>query len=52
MGDGSSLGLIANFGADPAYAPEINGGARILYCSGETPGGPQSATFVLKTAMT
>ena len=48
MGDGSTLGLIANFGAEPVHAPEINGGGRILYGSGETHGAPQSATFVLK----
>jgi 1,4-alpha-glucan branching enzyme/maltooligosyltrehalose trehalohydrolase len=48
MGDGSSLGLIANFGAEPSHAPESNRSARILYRSGETPGAPQSATFVLK----
>jgi 1,4-alpha-glucan branching enzyme len=48
MADGSTLGLIANFETEPVYAPEINRGARILYGSGETPGAPQSATFVLK----
>ena len=48
MGDGSTLELIANFGAEPVYAPKISGGGRMLYCSAETPGGPQSATFVLK----
>ena len=48
MGDGSSLGLIANFAAEPAHASEIKEGVRILYRSGETPGAPQSATFVLK----
>jgi len=48
MGDGSTLELIANFGTEPVTAPEISGGARMLYCSAETPGGPQSATFVLK----
>ena len=48
MGDGSILGLIANFGEEPVDAPEVNRSARILYGSGETPGAPQSATFVLK----
>jgi malto-oligosyltrehalose trehalohydrolase len=48
LGDGSTLGLIANFGTEPVHAPEINRGARILYGSGEAPGAPQSATFVLK----
>jgi malto-oligosyltrehalose trehalohydrolase len=48
MSDGSTLELIANFGIEPVHAPEVNRGARILYGSGETPGAPQSATFVLK----
>ena len=48
MSDGSTLGLIANFGTEPVTALEISGGARMLYCSGETPGAPQSATFILK----
>ena len=48
MGDGSSLGLVANFATEPMHAPEISGGAQLLYCSAETPGAPQSATFVLK----
>ena len=48
MGDGSTLGLIANFGSETVHAPEINGGGRILFSSGETPGTPQSAAFVLK----
>jgi malto-oligosyltrehalose trehalohydrolase len=49
MGDGSILGLTANFGTEAVNAPEISGGARILYCSAETPGAPQSAAFVLKS---
>ena len=48
MGDGSTLGLIANFGGEPVHAAEVEQGGRILYCSGETPGALQSATFVLK----
>ena len=50
MGDGSTLGLIANFGGEPVHAAEVEQGGRILYCSGETPGALQSATFVLKPA--
>jgi malto-oligosyltrehalose trehalohydrolase len=49
MGDGSTLELIANFGKGPVRAAGVNRGARILYCSAETPGVPQSATFVLKS---
>jgi malto-oligosyltrehalose trehalohydrolase len=48
MGDGSTLELIANFGAEPVQAPEISEGGRIVYVSGKTLGAPQSATFVLK----
>src|SRR6516164_230491 len=48
MGDGSTLELIANFGTEPVNAPEISGGAQIVYCSAEIAGAPRSATFVLK----
>jgi malto-oligosyltrehalose trehalohydrolase len=47
LGDGSTLRLIANFGADPVGANEINAGGRKLYASRDLPGAPQSATFVL-----
>ena len=48
MGDCSTLGLVANFGTEPVNAPEISGGAQIVYCSDEIAGAPRSATFVLK----
>jgi maltooligosyltrehalose trehalohydrolase len=48
MGDCSTLGLVANFGTEPVNAPEISGGAQIVYCSAEIAGAPRSATFVLK----
>ena len=47
LGDGSTLRLIANFGAEPIDAAEINESGRTLYGSGDAPGAPQSATFVL-----
>jgi len=47
LGDGSTLRLIANFGREPVDATEINGGGRTLYGSGDAPGAPQSAAFVL-----
>jgi 1,4-alpha-glucan branching enzyme len=47
LGDGSTLRLIANLGTEPVDAPEINEGGRTLYGSGDAPGAPQSAFFVL-----
>jgi len=50
LGDESRLRLIANFDTNPLPAPELSEGGRMLYTSAETPGAPESATFVLLPA--
>ncbi len=50
LGDASRLRLIANFDTNPLPAPELSEGGRMLYTSAETPGAPESATFVLLPA--
>jgi malto-oligosyltrehalose trehalohydrolase len=47
LGEGSQLRLVANFAAEPVWVPDVLEAGRILYASAETPGAPQSATFVL-----
>jgi maltooligosyltrehalose trehalohydrolase len=47
LGDASRLRLIANFDIKPVPATEAGEGGRMLYATAETPGAPESATFVL-----